>query len=146
MAAALCTGVRSLCARWRPNSSERSVGAEGERRAAAYLRARGLRIVQRNYRCRVGEIDLVAEDDGTLVFVEVKTRHVGGAEVPEAALTRRKRQRLCRAARQFMHAGRLHDRLFRFDIVGVEYDDRNTWRCRHWENVIDYRRGLRRRH
>lgn len=88
----------------------------------------------------------MAEDGDTLVFVEVKTRHVESVETPEAALTRRKRQRLCRAAREFLKTNRLHDRLLRFDIVGVEYDDRNIWRCRHWENVIDYRRGLRRRH
>lgn len=118
----------------------------GERLAADYLRAHGLRIVQRNYRCRDGEIDLVAEDGETLVFVEVKTRAADSDELPEAALTPSKRHRLCQAARHFMRTYRTGERIFRFDLVGIDLKPDGTHDIHHWQNIINYRRGLARRH
>jgi putative endonuclease len=138
--------VSSRLPRWRTRATTTDAGTAGEAHAAAFLRAQGLRILQRNYRCRTGEVDIIAEDDATLVFVEVKTRRAGGDELPEAALTARKRHRLCKAAQQFMRGYKAHDRLFRFDLVGVEFDDAGAWQCRHWRNIINYRRGLARRH
>lgn len=82
--------------------NKRAVGAVYEERAAEYLERLGYRIIRRNYRCRSGEIDLIAEQDGYLVFVEVKFRsslHTGyGFE----AVDWRKRQRIIRAARWFL--------------------------------------------
>jgi putative endonuclease len=146
MVRALCTAVSSRRLRWHTRATADDCGAEGERRAAAFLRAQGLRILQRNYRCRTGELDVIAEEGATLVFVEVKTRRAGGDELPEAALTAGKKHRVCKAAQHFMRSYKLHDRLFRFDLVGLEYDDAGAWQCRHWRNVINYRRGLARRH
>jgi putative endonuclease len=105
-----------------------------------------MRIMQRNYRCRGGEIDIVARDGETLVFVEVKTRTLGGPELPEAALTARKRHRLARAASAFMREYKVRDVVFRFDLVGCEVDDSDEWVIHHWKNVIDYRKALVRRH
>ncbi|MCX7846667.1 MAG: YraN family protein [bacterium] len=110
------------------------------------MRHRGLRILQRNYRCPHGEIDLVAEDGPTLVFVEVKTRAAESDELPEAALTPRKRHRLCRAARHFMQTFHTGDRLFRFDLVGIELFPDGSHRIHHWSNIINYQQNLRRRH
>lgn len=121
-------------------------GEEGERRAASFLKKRGYRIVRRNYRCRAGELDIVAEEGGTLVFVEVKTRKAGGRELPEAAVTARKRHRVCMAAQHFMRTYSQSERVFRFDVVGLEYDDDDNWDIRHWQSVIDYDRALARRH
>jgi len=120
------------------------VGEQGERTAAQFLVEKGFRILQRNYRCRTGEIDLVAEDRGTLVFVEVKTRVEDSEMLPEAALTHTKKKRICRAAREFMKVNRLVDRLYRVDLVGIEYRDNGTCRIHHWQNVVSFRRALAR--
>ena len=74
------------------------LGAQGESIAAAHLEASGLKITARNFRTRYGEIDLIAEDGDTLVFVEVKTRRGGTFGTPEEAVTARKRQHLAMAA------------------------------------------------
>ena len=77
-------------------------GAQAEAAAAAYLEARGLQVRERNWRCRFGEIDLVCDDDGVLVFVEVRARtrtDYGGAA---ASITAAKRGRLTAAANQYL--------------------------------------------
>jgi putative endonuclease len=104
-----------------------------------------MRIMQRNYRCRGGEIDLIARDGETLVFVEVKTRTRGSGELPEASLTARKRHRLARAASAFMREHRVGEVLYRFDLVGCEVDSMERWTVLHWRNIIDYRKARVRR-
>jgi len=77
-------------------------GAQAERLAAQHLQRHGLTLVQANYRCRFGEIDLVAQDGKTLVFVEVRSRRnedFGGAA---ASITKNKRDKLLRTARHFL--------------------------------------------
>jgi putative endonuclease len=97
------------------------LGDDAEERAARFLRKQGLQIRERNFRCRGGEIDLVCEDLGNLVFVEVRYRssdHYGGAL---ASVDRRKRQRLITAARHYL--ARNGDAVCRFDVVGITGDD-----------------------
>jgi putative endonuclease len=92
-------------------------GREGERAAAKFLERRGYRIVASNYRTRLGEIDLIAEDRGTLVFIEVKTRATDRFGGPADAITPAKQARIARLAQQFLTARRLEDRACRFDAV-----------------------------
>ena len=91
-------------------------GSHAEDVAAAYVQQRGLKVLVRNYRCRFGEIDLIARDGKTLVFIEVRMRtsdRFGGAA---ASITAAKRRRLVAAARHYLAAaGR--DRPSRFDVV-----------------------------
>jgi len=119
------------------------LGAEGEARAEAHLRARGYRIADRNVRVGGVELDLVAERAGTLVFVEVKTRrartHGGG----EAAVGWQKRRRLARGARAWLdaHRGRRY-RSVRFDVIAwcVEAPDSDTeptWHVTHYEGAFE---------
>jgi len=126
----------------RKNSS----GAEGEKRAADFLKRIGFKILQKNYSCYSGEIDIIAKDAGTIVFVEVKTRSEGGNELPEAALTGKKRHRICKAAQHFMRKYKLEEPLFRFDLIAVEFNREGEWKINHLKNVIDYRKGLARRY
>ena len=114
----------------------------GERAALAFLKEKGYRILQTNFSCKQGEIDIVAEDEETLVFVEVKTREVFGDELPEAALTRSKKRKVARAAREFMKKYHAHDRIFRFDLIGIDYHLNGQCKIHHWQNTIDYRRAL----
>src|SRR2546428_9757385 len=86
------------------------LGAEGERVASRFLEARGYRILERNYRTRRGEIDLIAEDGRMLMFVEVKVRLDDRFGGPAAAITRAKHARLARLAQQYLVLRRGCDR------------------------------------
>jgi putative endonuclease len=90
-------------------------GAAAERIAEAFLQARGLKLIERNYRCRTGEIDLILEHRGTLVFVEVRLRRSGDFGGAAASVTHAKQARILRAARHYL-AGRPEPRC-RFDVV-----------------------------
>ena len=97
-------------------------GEKGERRAERYLRDLGYLILARNWREKQLELDLVAKDGDTIVFVEVKTRHVtslgrAGESVPPA-----KRAKLCRAASAYLSRTDQWEHPCRFDVVAVEVD------------------------
>jgi putative endonuclease len=99
-----------------------AAGGEGEERAADFLGRQGLAIVARNYRTRRGEIDLVARDGDTLVFVEVRLRsseRFGGAV---GSITARKRARIVAAARQYLMRLR-REPPCRFDVVALDGDE-----------------------
>ena len=95
------------------------MGREGEEAAERHLEAIGLRILERRWRCRVGEIDLVAEDGELLVFVEVKARGGEGFGRPAESITAAKRRRLTRVARWFLAERNADERRCRFDVVEV---------------------------
>ena len=90
-------------------------GKLAEALAADYLQARGLRLLERNYDCRLGEIDLILADGLTLVFVEVRLRRSSDFGGAAASITAAKRQRILRAARHYL-SGR-PERPCRFDAV-----------------------------
>lgn len=102
-----------------------AAGGEAEERAARFLARHGLQIVARNFRTRLGEIDLIARDGATLVFVEVRLRRserYGGAV---ASITQRKRRRIQAAARQYLM--RLpREPACRFDVVALD-GERPEW-------------------
>ncbi|MGP1680581.1 MAG: YraN family protein [Burkholderiales bacterium] len=90
-------------------------GRLAEALAADYLRVRGLRLIERNYGCRLGEIDLILTDGPVLVFVEVRLRSNPGYGGAAASITAAKRQRILRAARHYL-SGK-PERPCRFDVV-----------------------------
>jgi putative endonuclease len=95
------------------------LGAHGERIAAAFLRDAGLRVLDRNWRCREGELDIVARDRDALVFCEVKTRRGTGFGHPVEAVTPAKQRRLRLLAQRWLAAHDEHAPDLRFDVVGV---------------------------
>lgn len=101
-----------------PRAAARQLGIRGEQAAAAWLEGRGYAILARSFRCRAGEIDIVAEREGGLAFVEVKTwRRLGRADL-EYAIGPRKRRRLLLAARHFLsRRPDLAGRPLRFDVL-----------------------------
>ena len=101
---------------WR---GERSAGQRGEDSAARHLMMHGYRIVQRNFRAPRGEIDLIAKDGTTLVFIEVKARASDSKGTPAAAVDERKQERIRRAAEFYCARHRLQDRRVRFDVVAI---------------------------
>jgi putative endonuclease len=95
------------------------LGRIGEAAAVAHLEARGYRILQRNFRCPLGEIDLVAWQGAATVFVEVKTRSSEDYGPPFEAITRLKQRRLTRLAAYYLKGTQRLDRPARFDAVSV---------------------------
>ncbi|MGH1564918.1 YraN family protein [Mumia sp. DW29H23] len=97
----------------------RAVGVHGENVAADYLRAQGMQVLDRNWRCRWGEIDIVAQDADALVFCEVKTRRTTAYGTPSEAVTPQKAARLRRLAGLYLAEHRPHAGLVRIDVVAV---------------------------
>jgi putative endonuclease len=113
-----------------PRDPRHRFGAFGEEKAAEYLRRRGFEILARNVRTAYGEIDIVARDGATVVFIEVKSRRSrGGLEAVDA----RKRKRLSRLALAFLARAGWLDRPARFDVVAVASDGA----CTHVANAFD---------
>lgn len=98
---------------------QRRLGAGGEAAALAHLTSLGYRLRARNFRCPLGEIDLVMEEGEELVFVEVKTRSGFSRGLPREAVSAAKQQKLGRAALWYCHQHDLGDCGFRFDVVEV---------------------------
>ena len=112
---------RKLLADGNPSSGAVAEGKAGEDRALIFLRRQGLKLVERNFRCRSGEIDLIMQDGKEIVFVEVRKRRnsqYGGAA---ASVTAAKRKRLILAASVFLQSCRGLPAC-RFDIVAIEAD------------------------
>jgi putative endonuclease len=105
------------------NDPRQALGISGEDLACAELQRRGYAIVERRYRTRLGEIDIIAKDGLTIVFVEVKarmTQDFGGAA---AAMTGWKQRRISRMAADYLARQRLHDCPCRFDVVAIDFDE-----------------------
>ena len=97
-------------------------GVPAENLAAAFLESRGLKVVERNYRCRFGEIDLIAASGATLVFVEVRARRSTAFGGAAASITAAKRRRLVAAARHYLARRRVAGAC-RFDVVLLQGDE-----------------------
>ena len=101
-------------------TSRQRVGEQGEWLARRHLESNGYAILDTNYRATSGELDLVAEKGGTLVFVEVRTRTGAALGTPEESVTRAKREHLVAAAHEYLQAHDAEAREWRIDVVAVE--------------------------
>ena len=97
-----------------------ALGAAGERLAAGWLEARGFRVLARNWRCAYRELDIIAEEAGELVFVEVKTRRGTAYGLPEEAITANKRAHLTAAAQCYLAEAQRETQQYRIDVVAVQ--------------------------
>ena len=112
------------------------LGADGERAAERLLRTRGYTIVERNYRCALGEVDLIALHRGAVVFIEVKTLRRAGFGSPQDAVGGYKERQIARVAEHYLAARRIADRDVRFDVVGVRLE-RGEWICELIADAFD---------
>jgi putative endonuclease len=101
--------------------ARQALGRRGEALAAEKLAGRGYTLVDRNYRCAAGELDLVTRCAEVWVFVEVRTRRGRAHGTPEESLTPRKRGHLVAAAQTYLQDHGLHDVPWRIDLVAVEF-------------------------
>lgn len=121
----------------RPSGSRQRLGRWGEGLAATHLESAGYTIVERNWRCAGGEIDLVARDQDEVVFVEVKTRRGRDFGAPEEALTPRKAEKLLQLGQRYVYEHALEDVNWRIDLVAVELDaGGRLLRCDHIPNAV----------
>jgi putative endonuclease len=121
----------------RTRNEKESLGRWGEKRCEKFLKRKGLKTLTRNFSCKTGEIDLVMVDtDGTLVFVEVKTRASEDFSPSESAITPAKKTRMLRTARYFLATNNIENRPFRFDVVTIVLDEKGLEQIRHYENAF----------
>ena len=102
---------------------KKELGAKGEEIAVRYLQSREYKILERNYRIRFGEIDIIAEQGENLVFIEVKTRADKYFGSPFESVTVRKQKQLSKVALEYMSKQDWHNRPARFDVVGIELQE-----------------------
>jgi putative endonuclease len=100
--------------------TKKEEGREGEDRAVSALKQSGYRILERNYRNLFGEIDIIAEEDGYLVFVEVKKRNSAAFGGSLLAIDAKKRRHMIRSAMFYLKDHKCFDRKVRFDVVGID--------------------------
>ena len=103
------------------DQQRKNLGVRGEDMAVDFLKKKGYTILCRNYRCRSGEIDIVARKKKTLCFVEVKTRRTRNFGPPQEAVTQRKQYKIGRVAQDFLQRYSLENRPARFDVVAVDF-------------------------
>ena len=117
--------------------ASKEVGAHGEELAAKHLAANGYRVLDRNWRWRQGELDLVAEKGGEVVFVEVKARRSHAFGTPEEAVTRVKQRKLIRTAQAYLaRQGRQADP-WRIDVIALDLNAQGELvRLEHLENAV----------
>ena len=126
---AVLASLKSLFAKPPTRAAHLELGERGERAALEYLKEEGFDIVATNFRVPLGrssggqkvtgEIDIIAYDAGTLVFVEVKTRSSDELVAPERAVDRKKQRQIARAARRYRQLMKVTDEPLRFDVVTV---------------------------
>ncbi|MFZ0035081.1 MAG: YraN family protein [Sedimentisphaerales bacterium] len=126
-----------LLNRGRLLADRKKLGQWGEKRCESFLKKKGFKKLARNFSCRSGEIDLIMVDnDGALVFVEVKTRADEAFEVTESVITPAKKIKLNRAARYFLSTHNIENRPFRFDVVTIVLGQRGRPQIKHYENAF----------
>lgn len=118
-------------------SDSRLLGQWGQEQCEKFYKAKGCKVLARNFLCRSGELDLViGHTDGTVVFVEVKTRSTENYAQAESAITYSKKTRMVKAARLFVKEYKLENYPLRFDVVIVMPDEKGKATIRHYENAF----------
>ncbi|HXE94825.1 MAG TPA: YraN family protein [Dongiaceae bacterium] len=124
-----------------PTASDgnKGTGELGEEAAAEFINAHGYRIMERNFRCKGGEIDIIARDpeDRSLVFIEVKARKGLSYGVPQLAVTPFKQRQISKAALTWLSKNRLHDQNARFDVIAILLHTDGRHAIEHIKNAFD---------
>ena len=103
----------------KPKTQKKELGKKGEEMALRFLKKNGYRIFARNYVCKMGEIDIIAKEKDTLVFIEVKTRTSTAFGPPQLAVNSAKQMQLSKVALYFLKEKGLEDVKARFDVVAI---------------------------
>lgn len=122
-----------------PLTGNRGTGILGEEVASKFMISNGYRILERNFRCKGGEVDIIARDpEGkSLVFVEVKTRRSLSYGVPQLAVTPFKQRQISKATLTWLSRNRLHDTNARFDVIAILLHTDGSHQIEHIKNAFD---------
>jgi putative endonuclease len=115
--------------------SNLELGRWGENHAIQYLKSKGYKILQRNFRSKLGEIDIIASKDGTLIFVEVKTQRNPGVIGAEMRVGYKKKRKLETLAKQYISKTKGDYQEFRLDVIAVCQQDKVP-DIKHWEGAF----------
>ena len=118
------------------HSCRRKIGNRGEDAVCGFLVRHGYRILKRNFTVRGGEIDIIAEKDDIIAFVEVKTREANSLVSAEEAVTYAKQRRIIKTAEAYLY-GLAEPRSCRFDVAAVEMDKGRITKLRYYVNAFD---------
>jgi putative endonuclease len=122
--------------RRRQDVAKKNVGKKGEDLACSLLQHNGAEVLERNWKCQAGEADIIAREDGDLVFVEVKTRRNIAAGFPEEAVTAQKRARYEKIALLYLADHDLPSSRVRFDVIAVTLISENKTLIRHHRDAF----------
>lgn len=122
-----------------PSGGNKKTGELGEEVATNFLITGGYRILERNFRCKGGEVDVIARDpdDKSLVFIEVKARRGLSYGVPQLAVTPFKQRQISKAALTWLSKNRLHDTNARFDVIAILLHTDGQHAIEHIKNAFD---------
>jgi len=113
------------------------LGKTGEALALSYLQKQGYKIIEKNFRTKYGEIDIVGDDKGCISFVEVRSSNNTRFDSPEYSIDRTKQDKLARMALSYIKRGHLEDRDCRFDVVCIEEVDSKSPKIRLIRNAFE---------
>jgi len=121
------------------SGGNKGTGELGEEVAANFMIARGYRVLERNFRCKGGEVDIIARDPGdkSLVFIEVKARRGLSYGVPQLAVTPFKQRQISKAALTWLLKNRMHDHDARFDVIAILLHTDGQHAIEHIKNAFD---------
>lgn len=114
-----------------------SSGRKGEEEAVSYLRKNGYKIIERNYRTKLGEIDIIADCKGCTCFVEVRAKNSPAFGLPEETILKKKQRQISKAALAYIKKFKLEDKSCRFDVVCIEGVDSLRPQVRLIKNAFD---------
>ena len=116
-------------------------GFEGERLAEKYLKRKGYKIIQKNYRCKLGEIDIIAEQNKVIIFVEVRSKHSEKLGLPQDSINTAKIGQISRAALCYIKEKKLIDQTCRFDVIAITFPTNSQEpKIEHIENAFELSR------
>lgn len=107
----------------------KSIGFYGEEIAENYLREMGYTILERNFKCKIGEIDIIAKDSNHICFIEVKTRYGTLYGTPGESVTNSKQYKIQRTAQSYILKKKLHKFNFRFDVIEIVLNQKDDSYC-----------------
>lgn len=108
------------------NSQKKEIGFYGEDLAEKYLKSIGYVILKRNFRCKIGEIDIIAKDKDFITFIEVKSRYGNLYGSPRESITYSKKLKIYKTAEVFICKSNLHYANFRFDVIEIMFNKQNN--------------------
>ncbi len=114
------------------------LGAFGEGVACEYLMECGYRVLERNFTCKVGEIDIIALQKDTIVFIEVKTRSSEKYGLPSEAVSAVKQKKIVKTALYYLQGNKLLDYMCRFDVIEVLFDEENKYQINLIKDAFQY--------